>query len=476
MLFINRKQELEMLNEKWQSNSAQFFIIYGKRRVGKTELIKQFIKDKQALYFLADKRTTADQLRELGQIVGSYFKDEILIKNGFGDWIEVFSYLKTKSTANPLVLAIDEYPYLTENDKSTSSLFQKGWDEYLKDTKIFLVLSGSSIAMMESETLNQSAPLFGRRTGQILVDPLNFSQSWQFFPEKNFSDFLNIYTITGGMPAYLKQFVDGTDMSDEIKKKIFNKTAFLYNEVEFTLKEELRETKNYLAILRAIALGKRKLGEIVNEVGLDKATANKYLSVLINLRLVEREVPITEDKPDKSRRGLYKISDNFFVFWFQYIFPYKSYLEMDNYDYVLEKMFSSLKYDDKVNSGFKSITAQVYERVAVELLITWQDNIFAFERVGRYWDSNQEIDVVGISTSEKKIIFGECKWSEKLVGINIYEELKQKAEKVGWNKDSRKEYYILFSKSGFTQEMIKMAEKEGVFLVEKGMLAHDQGK
>ena len=149
---------------------------------------------------------------------------------------------------------------------------------------------------------------------------------------------------------------------------------------------------------------------------------------------------------------------------------------MDNYDYVLEKMFSSLKYDDKVNSGFKSITAQVYERVAVELLITWQDNIFAFERVGRYWDSNQEIDVVGISTSEKKIIFGECKWSEKLVGINIYEELKQKAEKVGWNKDSRKEYYILFSKSGFTQEMIKMAEKEGVFLVEKGMLAHDQGK
>ncbi|OJI06436.1 ATPase [bacterium CG10_46_32] len=470
MPFINRKQELRVLNEKWQSNTAQFFIIYGKRRVGKTELIKQFINDKPAIYFLADKRTTADQLRELGQIVGSYFKDEILIKNGFGDWLEVFSYLKTKTTAEPLILAIDEYPYLTENDKSTSSLFQKGWDEYLKNTKIFLILSGSSIAMMESETLNQSAPLFGRRTGQILVDPLNFSQSQQFFPEKSFSDFLNIYTITGGMPAYLLQFADDKDMSDEIKTKIFNKTAFLYNEVEFTLKEELRETKNYLAILRAIALGKRKLSEIVNEVGLDKATANKYLSVLINLRLVEREVPITEDKPDKSRRGLYKISDNFFVFWFQYIFPYKSYLEMDNYDYVLEKMFNGLKYNDNVNSGFKSITAQVYERVAVELLIALQDKIFAFERVGRYWDSNQEIDVVGFSSSEKKIIFGECKWSEKLVGINIYEELKKKATKVDWNKDDRKEYYILFSKSGFTEEMIKRAKNDGVFLVEKDVL------
>ena len=470
MPFINREQELKVLNEKWQSNIAQFFIIYGKRRVGKTELIKQFIKDKPAIYFLADKRTTADQLRELGQIVGSYFKDNILIKNGFDDWIEAFLYLKTKTTDTPLVLAIDEYPYLTENDKSTSSLFQKGWDEYLKNTKIFLILSGSSIAMMESETLNQRAPLFGRRTGQILVDPLNFSQSRKFFPEKSFSDFLNIYTITGGMPAYLKQFVDGGELSEEIKKKIFNKTAFLYNEVEFTLKEELRETKNYLAILRAIALGKRKLSEIVNEVGLDKATANKYISVLINLCLVEREVPITEDKPDKSRKGLYKISDNFFVFWFHYIFPYKSYLEMDNYDYVLEKMFSGLKYNDEINSGFKSIAAQVYERVAVELLIALQDKIFVFERVGRYWDSNLEIDVVGFSSSEKKIIFGECKWSEKPVGTNIYEELKKKAAKVEWNKDDRKEYYILFSKSGFTPEMIKMANSDDVILVKEDVM------
>ncbi|OGH94194.1 MAG: ATPase [Candidatus Magasanikbacteria bacterium RIFOXYD2_FULL_41_14] len=470
MSFINRKQELKMLDEKWQSDIAQFFIIYGKRRVGKTELIKQFIKDKPALYFLADKRTTADQLRELGQIVGGYFKDEILIKNGFADWLEVFIYLKTKTITEPLILAIDEYPYLVENDKSTSSLFQKGWDEYLKNTKIFLILSGSSIAMMESETLNQSAPLFGRRTGQILVDPLNFLQSRQFFPEKNFSDFLNIYTITGGMPAYLKQFEEGAGMSEEIKNKIFNKTAFLYNEVEFTLKEELREPKNYLAILRAIALGKRKLSEIVNEVGMDTAATNKYLSVLINLRLVEREVPVTEDKPEKSRRGLYKILDNFFWFWFQYIFPYKSYLEMGNYNYVLEKMFNGLKYNDKVNSGFKLIVAQVYERVAIELLIAWQDKIFSFERVGRYWDNNQEIDVVGINSSEKKIIFGECKWSEKPVGTDIYEELKKKAEKVEWNLGDRKEFYILFSKSGFTAEMIKIAKSEGVFLVEKDIV------
>jgi len=472
MPFINRTQELQALNEKWQSKTAQFFIIYGKRRVGKTELIKQFIQDKPAIYFLADKRTTTEQLRELGQIVGSYFHDDILVKNGFTDWIEVFSYVKTKAVAEPLILAIDEYPYLTENDASTSSLFQKGWDEYLKDTNIFLILSGSSIAMMESETLNQRAPLFGRRTGQILVEPLNFSESRKFFPKKSFSDFLNIYTITGGMPAYLQQFVDGIEMSEEIKKKIFTKTAFLYNEVEFTLKEELRETKNYLSILRAIALGKRKLGEIVNETGLNKATANKYLSVLINLRLVKREVPITEEKPDKSRRGLYIISDNFFVFWFQYIFPYKSYLEMDNYNYVLQKMFNGLQYDSAVNSGFKIIASQVYERVAGELLTAWQDTIFAFERIGRYWDSAQEIDLVGLNSQEKKILFGECKWSEKPVGTDIYEDLKKKAEKVAWNKGDRTTYYILFSKSGFTDGMLARAKRDGVFLVEKDMLVN----
>ena len=143
---------------------------------------------------------------------------------------------------------------------------------------------------------------------------------------------------------------------------------------------------------------------------------------------------------------------------------------MDNYNFVLEKMFSNLKYEDNVISVFKSIVAQVYERVAAELLTTWQNKIFAFERVGRYWDSDLEIDVVGFSSSEKKIIFGECKWSEKPVGTNIYEDLRKKAAKVAWNKNDQKEYYILFSKSGFTEEMIKIAKNDGVFLVEKDVL------
>ena len=183
MKFINREEELKSLKEKWKSQKAEFFIIYGKRRVGKTELIKQFIKDKASIYFLADKRNTKEQLKELGEIAGNYFNDQILRSRGFNDWIEVFSYLKGKIKKRT-VFVIDEYPYLVENDSSTSSLFQKGWDEYLKDTKIFLILCGSSVSMMESEALIYKSPLYGRRTGQILLKPLSFFESWKFFPQK----------------------------------------------------------------------------------------------------------------------------------------------------------------------------------------------------------------------------------------------------------------------------------------------------
>ena len=469
MKFVNRKAELKSLESKWQENKPQLFIVYGKRRVGKTELIKQFIKDKPAIYFLADRRTTSEQLKELGWIIGEYFKDDILIKNGFSDWLEVFSYLKNRTT-DKFILAIDEYPYLVESDGATSSLFQKGWDEYLKDSKIFVILSGSSIAMMESEALIHKSPLYGRRTGQSLIKLLKFLESWEFFPEKNFDDFLSIYTITGGMPAYLMQFDANLPLEKNIELKIFDKTSFLHNEVEFTLKDELREPKNYLSILKAIAWGKRKFGEISNYTGMQKNVLNKYLSTLANLQLVDKEYPSTEDKPDKSRKSLYRIADNFFIFWFQYIFQYKSYLEIENYDFVFKKMFGELNKNNSLNSSFKILEALAYEKVCQEILSGLEKNIFAFEHIGRWWENEKEIDIVGVNNETKEIIFGECKWSAKPVGTNIYEDLLKKAADVQWNRGKRKEYFILFSKSGFTEGMMAEAKRDKVFLVHKNEL------
>ena len=459
MKFINREIELKALRDKWAKGSSQLIIVYGKRRVGKTELIKQFIKGKEAVYFLADKRTSLEQLRELGQIIGDMFNDDMLKSRGFENWLEVFKYIK-KHKKGKFIFAIDEYPYLVEADKSISSVFQKGWDESLKGAGIFLILSGSSIGMMESEALTYRAPLYGRRTGQILIKPLLFKEARQFFPKKDFDECLSIYTITGGIPAYILQWDPALSVDNNIKEKIFLYTEFLHNEVEFILKEEFREPKNYLSILRAISWGKRKFGEIVNETGLEKSFLTKYLMTLERLQIIEREVSVTEDMPQKSRKGLYTITDNFFRFWFQYVFPYKSDLEIQRYDEVLRKMRES----------FKMLEGWTYETICRQMVHNFRDELFTFERVGKWWEDEKEIDVVALNSQTKDILFGEAKWSEKQVGTNIYGELKEKALYVNWKKGSRKERYILFSKSGFTKDMVELARKENVHLIHKDKL------
>jgi AAA+ ATPase superfamily predicted ATPase len=453
MKFINRKKELASLEEKWASQEPQLVVIYGKRRVGKTELIRQFGKEKPFLYFLADKRSHGEQMKELGRLAGEFFDDVILAKNGFSDWLEAFEYFaKSKKR---FVFAVDEYPYLVESDSATSSLFQKGWDLYLRHSGVFMILSGSSMAMMESETLIQKSPLFGRRTGQILVEPLPFSEAGRFFPRKNFQEFMGTYSVVGGMPAYLVQMDPDTSLSKNIQKNIFDPTKFLFNEVEFTLKEELREPKNYLAILRAISWGKRKFGEIANDTSLEKNVLTKYLSVLGRLHLIEKEAPITEKSPEKSRKGLYRITDNFFRFWFQFVYPYKSELQIGRAEDIVARY-------EKCVSGLEAL---VYEDVCCQILRGFERQIFPMERVGRWWSDKEEIDIVGLNERTGEILFGECKWSSKPVGTNVYIDLKKKARSVQWGRSHRSEWYILFSKSGFTADMIALAKEENVLLI-----------
>ncbi len=354
---------------------------------------------------MADKRSNREQLRELGRICGDYFNDSLLAKQGFSEWLDVFHYLKEKA-AKPFIFAVDEYPYLVEVDKSISSVIQKGWDEYLKNSKVFFILSGSSISMMESEALIYKAPLFGRRTAQYFIQPMSFAESKQFFPKIRFEDFARIFSVTGGMPAYLLQFDRSLSLEANIKQNILNRTNYLYNEVEFILKEELREPKNYLSILKAIAFGKAKFGEIVNETGMEKNVLNKYLDTLTKLHLIKKEVPVTESKPHKSRKGIYKIADNFFRFWFYYIFPYKSSLEMGNSDEVMKEMGKS----------FINIEAATYETICQEVLWQLRAKIFSFERIGRWWEKEQEIDVGGLNEQTRKNSLGDGKGAKNEVG------------------------------------------------------------
>ena len=457
MVFINREKELEFLEERWKDGTPQFIVIWGKRRVGKTELVKQFIKDKPHIYFLSESTSEREQLKRFSFSIGNFFKEPLLLTRGFATWEESFRYIKEKDKR--FILVIDEFPYLIQSNSAITSLFQKAWDEYWSKSRIYLMLLGSSMAMMETEVLGYRAPLYGRRTGQWRLDPMGFKSVSRFRQDRSFEDRVLHFAVAGGIPAYWLQFSDELDFIENLRTHVLKKGEMLYDEVEFVMREELREPRYYFALLQAIAHGKRKLSEIVNATGITQPMANKYLGVLADLKIVEREVPVTEEKPLKSKKGLYMIVEEFFRFWFRFVFPHRAELEMGDIDSVLRKIRSELP----------QYLSSVYEKIAVETLKVHKD-IFPFTSIGRWWHRSEEIDIVAINKEENSVLFCEVKWSNKPVGINVYESLRDKAEKVLWGRKDRRETYCLFSKKGFTQAMIKRARKEGVILFKEDEL------
>jgi len=456
--FINRERELRFLEDLWKKDSPQFIVLWGKRRVGKTELVKQFSQGKPHIYFLGESTSETQQIRRFSETLGAFFKDPLLEARGFPGWEEAFRYLAARN--EKALLIIDEFPYLIESNRAIPSLFQKAWDEHLSKSPIQLILLGSSIAMMEQEVLGLRSPLFGRRTGQWRVDPLSFASAGLFRKEKSFEDHLSHYAVAGGVPAYWLQFEERADFWKNVGLHVLSKGQPLYDDVEFILREELREPRYYFALLQAIAQGKRKLSEIVNATGIPLPSANKYLGVLGDLKIIKREVPITEEKPAKSRRGHYRITDEFFRFWFKYVFPNRADLELGNTAAVLNRIRPT--WPDHLGS--------VYEIVARQILWEHRDIIFPFSAAGRWWNKGQEIDTVALSPESDTILYAEVKWSNKPVGIDILEKLKMKAAKVVWGTPKRKENYALFSKSGFTDPILRMGERREVFLFKQEAL------
>ena len=464
MRFVDRETELAWLEQRWRARETQLLIVYGKRRVGKTELLKRFIRDKPAVYVLADRRPAREQLRAVAARLGGHFGDDFVSRKGFDGWLEAFEYLGARLQAEPgrgshrLALVLDEYPYLAENDPATSSLFQKGWDEILQRLPLCLVLCGSSVAMMESETLAQRAPLFGRRTGDLRVRALDFAGVRSFLPRRwPFERQAAIYAVLGGMPGYIQQFDPDADLETNVRTRILTPGAFLFREVDFLLKEELREPRTYLAILRAIGQGKRKFGEIVNETGLAKNVLHKYLQVLEALELVEREAPVTEAAPERSKRSLYTLQDAFVAFWFECVYPYVSDLELGEPAPALRRVRAVLPH----------ALGRAYERIAREVLRRSDAAPFRLHRIGRWWDPEAEVDVVGLNEEVNAILFAEVKWSAKPVGTDILRALRAKAARVAWGRPGRREVFALFSRKGFTPDVRKLARNEGILLFEQ---------
>jgi AAA+ ATPase superfamily predicted ATPase len=458
MKFIDRERELSFLESKYREDHSQFIILWGKRRVGKTELVKQFVRNKPHIYFLSESTSEQEQLSRFSKAIGRFFGEQLLETRGFTSWEESFQYVKTKQKR--FILVIDEFPYLILSNPAITSLFQKAWDEYWHDSQIFLIILGSSMAMMENEVLGYRSPLYGRRTGQWRVDPIIFASVSDFRKGKSFEDRLSHYSVAGGIPAYWLQFSTKLDFWGNLEQNVLKKGQMLYDEVEFILREELREPRYYFALLQAISQGKRKLSEIVNATGLRQPVANKYLGVLSDLKVVERELPVTVDKPLKSKKGLYRITEEFFQFWFKFVFTGRGELEMGKADIVL----------DRIRQELNQYLSMAYEKVAKEVIWSHMEKFFPFTYVGKWWDKNEEIDLVAVNPEINSILFGEVKWSNKPVGINIYAALKEKAKKVKWGNENRSQHFCLFSKNGFTEAMLRQAKADGVVLFIQGKI------
>ncbi len=452
-IFLNREKELNFLHSQFARKEASFIVIYGRRRVGKTSLIKEFIKDKSSLFFMADKQSEKGILDRFAKTASTFLEDEFLEKLTFNTWEDFFGYITQKlDESKKYVLVIDEFQYLPDINHAFPSILQRIWDEKLKDKNIMLILCGSLINMMYSTTLSYQSPLYGRRTGQINLDPISFDYCHNFFPGIDERKLIEYYSVTGGIPKYMEMFDATNDILFDIKTNVLSKNSYLYNEPRFILNEEVTETATYFSILKAIAAGDHKIGKIASIVGVKTNVLAKYFNVLADLQIIERQVPVTEENPEKSKKGLYFIKDNFFRFWFRYVFPYQSFLEIERDDVVLKE----------IRKSFNIFVSFVYENLCLQKIPDLTQNgivNFEVEKWGRWWSKDEEIDIVATSEKNKNILFGECKWSDTPTGVSFYADLKAKAKKVKWHTDERNEYYILFSKSGFTEDLMDINEK-----------------
>ncbi len=443
--FINRGIEIDFLEKKYRSQGSQFIVLYGRRRVGKTELIKQFCKDKNSIYLLADKRGTLLNLETFAEKAADHFGDVTPRVENFYD---LSKYLVRQIGDEKYIIVIDEFSYLIERDDTIPSVFQVMWDEYLSGKDIMLILCGSSVSMMVDGTLTQKSPLYGRRTGQWMLEPFKAYHIPQFHEQIDVTKGIEFYSILGGVPLYILEFDPEMDAFKNIDEHILAKGEFLHEEVETLLKEELKEYYLYISIFEAIAKGRTRLVEISDYSKIPQKDLPKYVGTLMKLELIGKEYPVTEKIRSKKTR--YYIKDNFFRFYFRYIHPNRTEIESGNADKVLKliekdfDMFVAAEFENIVKDQFKSHDA------GVKLP-------FSFNRIGRQWgkikgapkgQNTYEIDIVALNDDTGDIAFIECKWKSlsERNALDILNDLKSKSVFVLWNNEMQKEYFGLVAK------------------------------
>ena len=450
-MFIGRERELNSLEKLYASDKFEFAVIYGRRRVGKTALINHFIRNKKAIYFMGVESNDKQNLENFSKNILEYGVG-IQADTAFLSFQAALEYVFQLAEKERLILAIDEYPYVARSSRSLASTLQLLIDKYKENSKLMLILCGSSMSYMEDHVLAYKAPLYGRRTAQMKMQPFDFADACRYF--KNFSDEDKalIYGIVGGTPQYLLQMDDKLSIEENIKNTFLNPTSSLFEEPENLLKQEVREPALYNAIITAIATGSARMAEISTKVGAETSVCAAYLKNLLALGLVQKETPYGEKA---SRKSIYAIDDNMFRFWYRFV--------PENYS-IISRGASEIAYK-RMEPHLSDYMGKVFEEICKQylwkLLLKGQSPV-EFGELGRWWGtdpfthSQTEIDIMGeqdINTA----LFGECKWTNERVDTGVLETLAKRGQLFHYGKI----YLVLFAKRGFTKGCVDMANRMG---------------
>lgn len=454
-MFVNREAELAFLEEHFRSDRAELIVLYGRRRVGKTELLYRFCQDKPHIFFVADLGTTEVNLVQFSRAVSQYVHGDPDVEGTYRDWDQGLARLARLARDERLVVVFDEFTYLVSAQPGITSVLQRVWDESLRHTRIMLILCGSYVGMMMQHVLGYRAPLYGRRTGDWHLQPFAFQEAASLLTWLPLEDRLRAYAVLGGMPAYLLAFDPNLSLSENIEQRILQRGTFLHNEPRLLLQTELRDPMNYFSVLEAIAGGATRPNEIAQRAGLPLSALTYYLNNLRDLGLVKRTVPATEPRPERSRRALYRLADNFFRFWFRYVLPNRSLLERGQTEPVVKRVMGELD----------AYTGPVFEEVCREHVWRLSERgqlPFSVRRVGAWWSRTAEVDLCAVGKED--ILLGECKWWAGPVGLNVLNELRVRAGEVARAAGGLRPHLALFARNGFTPEVETAARIEGVLL------------
>lgn len=465
-MFIGREAELGFLEDRYGQEGGQLVVLYGRRRVGKTETLRQFCKDKPHVFFSCRECTDKMQLKAFSE---KLLKEKIPAASyitQFQDWEKAFrSVADLPYGDKKRLLVLDEFPYMCKGDASIPSMLQNLWDEFLKDENVMIVLCGSAMSFIENELLSEKNPLYGRATGIYKMTEMGFYDAVKFFPDYSDRDKVLVYSVLGGIPHYLKQFDARRSLDENIKKNILTKGCALYSEVEFLLRQELRETPLYNSIIEAVALGNTKLNDISIKSLIDDASKTSvYLKNLMELGIVQREFSVSEKIKEKVNlnRGWYRLTDNFFRFWYAFVFTNYSDLESGDVEGV---------YQYAIEPGLHQYASAAFEDICREYVRELQKANalpFRYSRLGRWWGKTTvrrkevlevqetEIDIFAISRSADKILAGECKFKGQPFRYSEFLDLKAKLSPQQKESDF---YYYLFSESGFDENIVAEAKK-----------------